>query len=143
MYSWLDEEDILRREPLELVSLLYAKALEKIGLARTLTGGGQLRERNQAIARASEVLIELQVSLDADKGGDISRNLERIYEYVQRRLAEGLAQRTDEPLAEAAALLETLADGWREACVALAPPVQQAPREEELELAGAGRAWTL
>ena len=143
MYSWLDEEDILKREPLELVGLLYAKALEKIGLARTLTGGGQVRERNQAIARASEVLIELQGSLDAERGGEIAGNLERIYEYVQTRLAEGLAQRSDEPLAEAAALLETLAEGWREASGTGAPRVPQAPHEDELELAGAGRAWTL
>jgi flagellar protein FliS len=141
MYAAFDEQEIRELDPVELVRLLYAKAIEKLNLARTSAGIERIQERNQAIARASEVLIELQSSLDADRGGAIALQLARLYEYIQLRLAAGLAERNDEPLAEAIRLLETLADGWREAADALGG--QQPAVELEPELAGAGRTWTL
>ena len=143
MYAEFDEQQVLDCEPIELVRLLYGKALEKISLARTLTAADRIRDRNQAIARASEVVIELQGSLDAERGGEIAVDLERIYEYVQQRLAAALAQRTDEPLAEAAALLETLSEGWWNASVQSRPAPPQPAADEEPELAAAGRSWTV
>ena len=96
------------------------------------------------IARASEILIELQGSLDAEAGGEIAADLERLYEYIQQLLAQGLASRADEPLAEASTLLETLAEGWREAADSLKPaPSDDDAPEPVLEEAAAGRAWTV
>jgi flagellar secretion chaperone FliS len=142
MYAEYDEQEVLDRDPIDLVRLLYGKAIEKLSLARTLTGRDRIQERNTAIARVSEILIELQASLDAEKGGAIARELARLYEYVQLRLAAGLAEGADEPLAEALQLLETLADGWREACQSLGDSTLSAA-ELEPELTGAGRTWTL
>jgi flagellar protein FliS len=138
MYAEYDEHEVLERDPIELVCLLYGKAIEKLSLARTLAGDEQIRERNTAIARASEIVIELQSSLDAEKGGEIALNLARLYEYVQQRLATGLAERSDEALAEAGQLLETLAEGWKDAAADL-----KSPPAAEPETAGAGRTWTV
>jgi len=139
MYAEYDEHEILECEPVELVCLLYGKAIEKLSLARTLTGADQIRARNTAIARASEIVIELQSALDAEQGGEIAADLERLYEYLQQRLAAGLAERSDEALAEALQLLETLAGGWREAADSL-----RGERKEQLpEAAAAGRSWTV
>jgi flagellar protein FliS len=141
MYAAFDEQGILERDPVELVRLLYAKAIEKLNLARASGGIERIQERNQAIARASEVLIELQGALDAEKGGALALELARLYEYMQLRLAAGMAERSDPPLEEAVRLLETLAEGWREASGLLEDPLPEA--EPEPELAGAGRTWTL
>ena len=138
MYAEYDEHEVLDRDPIELVCLLYGKAIEKLSLARTLTANDQIRERNTAIARASEILIELQASLDLEKGGEIAANLERLYEYIQQRLAAGLAERSDAPLAESIQLLDTLASGWKDACDALRTAVAAEP-----EAAAAGRTWTV
>lgn len=138
MYAEYDEQQVLDCDPVELVRLLYGKAIEKLSLARSLTGNEQIRERNTAIARASEILIELQSALDAEKGGEMAANLERLYEYIQQRLAAGLAERSDDALAEALRLLETLAGGWKEATDSLHSAPRPAP-----EAASAGRSWTV
>lgn len=140
MYAEYDEHEVLECDPIELVCLLYGKAIEKLSLARTLTEDDQISARNTAIARTSEILIELQSSLDADKGGEIAADLERLYEYIQQRLAAGLAERSDEPLAESLQLLDTLAGGWKEAAESL----RSTPKpESESEAAAAGRTWTV
>jgi flagellar secretion chaperone FliS len=136
-----------------LVCLLYAKAAEKLALAQRLNDASAVRARAEAIARAAEIVLELQGSLDRERGGEIAVELARLYEYIQTRLAAGLAERTNEPLAEAARLLETLSEGWRECRRELTslsatetPAPSRAPLEAaegELALAGASRVWTL
>ena len=146
MYAQYDEQEILDRDPIGLVCLLYGKAIEKLVLARELAAENQIHERNTAIARASEILIELQGSLDAEKGGEIAANLERLYEYIQQRLAAGLAARDDAALAEAIRLLETLLEGWKDACNGLRRPGFELASPDDgvgTEAAAAGRAWTV
>ncbi|MCB1018433.1 MAG: flagellar protein FliS [Acidobacteria bacterium] len=146
MYAEIDEHQVLEGDPVELVCLLYGKAVEKLALARGLTSLDEVQERNRAIARAAEIIIELQSSLDLERGGEIAANLERLYEYIQQRLAAGLAERSDEALAEAGGLLETLAEGWRDASDSRKGAMKRPePRAEETELAlaGAGRSWTV
>ncbi len=140
MYAEYDEEQVLECDPIELVCLLYSKALEKLSLARSLSAPDQVQERNIAIARVSEILIELQGSLDGEKGGEIAANLERLYEYIQQRLAAGLAERDDEALQEAGRLLTTLLEGWKGASGAAEPAAQT---DAEEATAAAGRTWTV
>ena len=144
MYAEYDEQAVLDGDPIELVCLLYDKAIEKLALARSLTGAERISERNMAIARASEIVLELQGALDGKKGGEIAASLERLYEYIQQQLAAGLAELADEPLAETAQLLETLATGWKDAHQAMrAKPGDEAESQAKLEAAVAGRTWTV
>ena len=151
MYGGYDDGSVLDQDPVELVCLLYAKAAEKLALAQRLNDASGVRPRAEAIARAAEIVLELQGSLDGERGGEIAVELARLYEYIQTRLAAGLAERANEPLAEAARLLETLAEGWREcrrelASLSAAESPARAPLEAaegEMALAGASRVWTL
>jgi flagellar protein FliS len=69
-------------------------------------------ERSKAITKASHVLIQLTVALDHERGGEISRRLAALYEYMLRQLREANFRQRDEPLAEVLSLLATLAEGW-------------------------------
>ena len=91
------------------------------------------------IRRSAAELLRRSSEFDA-------ANLERLYEYIQQRLAAGLAERSDEALAEAGGLLQTLAEGWRDASDSRKGAMKRPePRAEEAELAlaGAGRSWTV
>ena len=135
------DNETLNVDPVELVCLLYAKAIEKLSLAQIQFGAGEIQESNQAVAFTMEIITELQGSL-SEEGGDIASNLAQLYDYLQRRLTEGLVKRSTEPLDEVILLLGTLHEGWKEI-----RPVYEVVVPEalpELELAEtAGRAWTL
>ena len=107
------ETEILSADPIKLVSLLYRGAIESVSAARRHLASGAILERSQQINRAWEILQELAGSLDHAHGGELSRNLGELYGYVQQRLLEANAQQSDAPLAEAEALLTTLAEAWR------------------------------
>jgi flagellar protein FliS len=89
--------------------------------ARRYLAEGKIMERSKAITKASRVLIQLITALDHERGGEISRRLAALYDYMLRRLTEANFRQRDEPLAEVLSLLATLAEGWEGVRPAPAP----------------------
>lgn len=135
------DNETLHVDPVELVCLLYAKAIEKLRFAKIQFDAGEMQESNQAVAFTMEIILELQGTL-SEKGGDIAANLAELYDYLQRRLTEGLVKRSTEPLDEAIVLLGTLHEGWKDIRPVYDAVVPEALPEAELAET-AGRAWTL
>lgn len=107
------ENDLIDKSPVELVRLLYSKAIEKLDVATRHTAGGDIRERNTSLARAMEIVAELQGALDLEAGGDLAVELARIYDYAQRRLIEAAGSPGSvDQLKEARLLLANLYEGW-------------------------------
>ena len=87
------------------------------------------------------IIVELQGALDGDAGGQIAKDLAKLYDYIQDRLITGHAERNGEPLVEARNLLQTLLGGWQDCRAALEEPV---PEPERVAVGGSSRrAWTL
>lgn len=107
------EQVILSASPVELVRLMYQKAIASVTDARDHLQAGRIRERAQAINKAYAILAELMVSLDMEKAPELAANLRRLYCYMQERLIEANHSQKDGPLAETVRLLTTLADAWQ------------------------------
>jgi len=106
------ESRILSADPVELTRLLFQACAGAVRDARRHLHSGEIRERSNAISKACEILFELEHSLDFARGGEISRKLGQLYDYMQRRLIDANCRQMDEPLAEVLRLLTTLAEGW-------------------------------
>jgi flagellar protein FliS len=107
------EQVILSASPVELVRLMYQKAIASVTDARDHLKAGRIRERAQAINKAYAILAELMISLDVEKAPELATNLKRLYCYMQERLIEANHAQKDAPLAETVRLLTTLADAWQ------------------------------
>ena len=113
-YASALETQILAATPVELIQLLYDGALGAVQTARRHLAEGLIRERGLAVSKAVAILTELAMSLDYQGGGEISRRLGALYDYMQRTLLEANFRQADEGLREVQGLLATLRDGWRE-----------------------------
>jgi flagellar protein FliS len=107
------ESRVLSADPVELIRLLYQTAITAVQDARRHLAEGKIRERSAAITKASRVVIQLIAALDHERGGELSRRLAALYDYILRRLGEANFRQRDEPLAEVLSLLATLAEGWK------------------------------
>jgi flagellar protein FliS len=126
---WKDaylESRVLSADPVELVCLVYGHAIDSIQEARGYLAAGEIAARSQSISRAIAAVSELQGSLDHAVGGDVSRNLAGLYQYIRQRLTEGNWRQKDAPLAEAESLMRTLAEAWNG--VRVSPPESPASR---------------
>ena len=108
------ESTILGADPVELVKMLYQACTQAVRDARHYLAEGQIAARSSAINRAQEILMELNLSLDHARGGEIAQRLARLYDYMQQQLLNANMQQSDAILAEVLELLTTLSEAWEE-----------------------------
>ncbi len=111
-YQAYAEGSLLNSDPVRLVISLYEGAIKSAQQARQCLSTGDIWGRSRSITKAVEILTELLLSLDHEKGGEMSQNLKRLYSYMQCKLLEAHAKRAEEPIAEVEQLLNTLLQGW-------------------------------
>jgi flagellar protein FliS len=127
------EQEILSESPLARVARVYEMALQQVSVARSSLASGALARKGQAIGRAADCITLLQSSLNMSRGGEVSRNLDRIYSYLLRRIGEGHLRNDDSALGEVAEHLRELGSAWREVARRA-----DAPAGAALAAAGAG-----
>ena len=131
------ESKILSASPLELVSLAYEGAIEAVRDARLCVQEKRIFDRARAITKAQLIIGELQSSLDFKRGGELSLELARLYDYMQRRLIDANFQQLEAPLTEVEGLLDTLLESWRE----LARQEQSTVPAAAAAITGSSSSW--
>ena len=106
---------ILTASPEKLVKLLYdgaIKNLEKsrIGLADPKTARSP--EVGQSLGKAMGILGELRASLDHAAGGQIAKDLDRLYEFGLDQLSQANLTRTANGVVNTLQVMRTLKEGW-------------------------------
>jgi flagellar protein FliS len=66
------------------------------------------------LIRAQEIIAELRSALNMEAGGEIARNLDRIYEYFQHLLITANLKKDPAPAREAITLMKEMRDTWQE-----------------------------
>lgn len=106
------EQMILSASPVEIVNLLYQKAIRAVRDAREHLVAGRIAERSAMVNAALAVLAELISSLDFDAAPELAGQLSGLYLYMQSRLIDANLKQEEAPLLEVLMLLTTIGEGW-------------------------------
>ncbi|MDB2441520.1 flagellar export chaperone FliS [Luminiphilus sp.] len=98
----------------QLITMLLDGALERVARARGHMERGELAEQGEVIGKVIDIVASLDSYLDHDKGGEVSKTLESLYEYIVRQLYQANAKKDVSFLEEAASLLTEVRAGWVE-----------------------------
>jgi flagellar protein FliS len=98
--------------PHRLIQMLMEGALEKISTAKGFMQQKNIAKKGEYIGWAISIIEGLRVSLDFEKGGEISENLNALYNYMERRLSTANAKNSVEMLDEVFSLLSEIKEGW-------------------------------
>ena len=100
--------------PLELVVMLYDGALRATASASDAMAKRDIPARRASVSRAMAIISELQSTLDMDRGGAISSELDRLYSWMSAQLVEATVRQDPKPIHEVRRTLEILHDAWRQ-----------------------------
>ena len=99
-------------DPLQLIILCYDGAIRDLREAREFHENHQMDEAYRKIRHAQDIITELMVGLDYERGGDIARNLSRLYNFVLRQLI-GINSREDTTVYQhLIKILSNLKEAW-------------------------------
>ncbi len=108
------ETGIAASSPHGLVSLLLGGAIERVESARTALQNAEQSLANEKISLACSIVSELRISLNHEQGGGLAADLERLYDYIHRRLLTAQIGRDPSALSEVVDLLSQIHQAWLE-----------------------------
>ena len=83
-----------------------------IGSMEKLNTGVDSEEKEKHFERALSSIYFLQKCLDFEKGGDLAKNLFKVYEYCRVQIMEFALKGSVEKLDTAIEFVQTILDGW-------------------------------
>jgi flagellar protein FliS len=102
-------------DPHQLVSLLFDALLQSLTRAHGAMESGDIAAKGMAIGKAVRILEEgLKAGLNMELGGELAQNLRGMYSYSIVRLTHANLRNDAAALAEVTALIEPVADSWKQ-----------------------------
>jgi len=99
-------------EPIQLIILCYDAAINDLKRAAELHERREMNEAYRKIRHAQDIITELLVDLDYERGGDIARNLNRLYNFILRQLIGINSRENTSIYDDLVRILSELRDGW-------------------------------
>lgn len=98
----------------EIVVKLYQALRMRLQVAIEEINDGNIAKKAEHLSRALAIVLELQVSLDMEQGGEIAVNLNDLYGYMISDLIMANLKNDTRKIKEALKVVEPLLEAWTE-----------------------------
>ncbi len=104
---------VTTQSPGVIIVMLYEGAIRSLSSAEAALKNHDYGEFAECMSRAGNIIDELDVALDMDRGGQIAANLRSLYEFLRRHLLKAQIQKDAQMIKESVSLLQDLYEGWK------------------------------
>lgn len=95
-----------------ILLMLYQGAIDFVKRAKEHLEKREMAEKGANISKAHAIITEFLSTLNVEIGGDVARNLEKLYRFMLDQLMEAHLSNDGKPLDTVINLLGTLKEGW-------------------------------
>ncbi len=103
--------EIEEASPHRLIQMLFEGCLQRIAIAKGAIQRKEIALKGESISKAIGILGGLRSSLDLSQG-EIATNLDRLYDYMERRLVDANLKNDISILDEVTGLLKEVKSAW-------------------------------
>lgn len=103
--------------PHRLISMLLGGAQEALAKAAGAIERKDIGLRTLQLNKATDIVMNLKGTLNHEVGGEISANLDRLYDYMVRCLYEANRDNDESKVREVRGLLSQISEGWSQIAV--------------------------
>lgn len=103
---------VVTASPNKLLIMLYDGAIKNLRLAELSLNEKNLEKTNKYLTKTQDIITEFMLTLDFEVGGELAKNLYKLYEYMNYRLIRANIDKDIEPIQEVRKYLEELRDTW-------------------------------
>ncbi len=113
LLSAYKENSITSQNKERLVVMLYDGAIKFLNMAKKAIEEKNFAEKNTYLAKAQDIIDELNTVLDMESGGEIAKNLRNLYLFMNRHLSQANMQCDIQKIDEVIKLLEEINQSWK------------------------------
>ena len=103
---------VMYADPHSLVTQMFDGALGRIAQAKGAVSRDDTLQKGEAISKAISIIGSLEGCLDHEHGGELSKNLASLYEYMSLTLAQANIHNDINKLEEVSNLLLEIKSAW-------------------------------
>jgi flagellar protein FliS len=121
---------------IQITLMLYDGALNQLKMAKAKMQNGDIASKGSKgihFTKATNIISELSNVLDMEKGGELSRNLRNLYEFVLRRLLHSNLNNDIKALEDAERVVAIIRDAWKEMMTKIKQP-QQSEQSAQIQV---------
>jgi len=111
-YHTYRQADVTTADQGKLILMVYDHCIKWVRKAEEELTVGKMERMARAIQRAQNGLTELMCTLNMEKGGEIARNLFRLYDFYSRHLTAAIRQQSHKHLQDVAGMMGRLREAW-------------------------------
>jgi flagellar secretion chaperone FliS len=113
-YRQYQRDDISTSSQGQLILMMYEGAIKNASMAVDCIDNEDIPGKGLHIRKTHDIINELSLALDMEKGGDISLRLERLYQYILSQLTLANIKSDPKVLKAVLDVLKTLLEAWTE-----------------------------
>ena len=106
--------NVIFSDPKKLVIMCYEGTIENLKIGKENIIKKNDVAKDAALLKAQDIIWELINSLNFEKGGDIAKNLDSLYNYMLRRILYSAQTNDLNAIDEVVKMLEELMSAWKE-----------------------------
>ena len=107
------ETAVLTQNKGRIIVMLYDGAIKFLKQAIHDLEANNYEAKGRDIAKAQDIILELNTVLDMDAGGEVAQNLRSLYNFMNKHLNQANTRSDPLMIREVIALLEELNQSWR------------------------------
>lgn len=104
--------DIATADRGKLILMIYDHCLKWCNAAIDAVGRNDIESRTKAIFKVQDGITELQCALDFEKGGEVAKNLQRLYDFYNRHLSDANIKNSAQNIEEVKTMMSSLREAW-------------------------------
>ena len=98
----------------KLLLMLYQGCIKFLRIAKKSIKEEDMENANEYLKKSQAIIDELRYTLDMDKGGEISNNLYKLYNFMYSELISANINKEIEPIENVEELMMDLLETWKE-----------------------------
>jgi len=104
--------DIATADRGKLILMIYDHCLKWSKVAIDAINRNDVPTRTKAIFKVQDGITELLCALDFERGGEIAKNLQRLYDFYNRHLSEANLKNSAKNVEEVQTMMSSLREAW-------------------------------
>ena len=98
----------------KLIIMMYEGAIKFIEEALKGIRNKDIGARGYYLSRADKIVAELNLTLDIQKGGEVAKNLSRLYTFIRQQILVSNCKGEEKPLIDTLEILVDLKGAWNQ-----------------------------
>lgn len=114
-YQQMDlQTKVATADPHEVITLLMQGAIDRIEQAKGFIQQKDYSQKSKMINKCVDIVNGLRAALNMKEGGEITEQLDSLYDFMVRHLFIANKENSETKLDEVADLIRTIMSGWKE-----------------------------